>query len=315
MFDPGAISPWLEAADHLDPAVLALCAALAMILATAGVQHLTAPGLVMRRLGGASTGAVQVRDRAHLWSQIAARALPLAAMVHALLPARVLEDYRRRLALAGPRAVELPHFLALKALSAIGGCAIGAVVASLIGGRNALWALAIGGAIGLIAPGLALERAIRRRRREVERAIPDGLDLLTVSVEAGLGFDAALARVAEKRPDALGQEFATVLSEIRLGRSRRDALTGLVERTDAPDLQAFVTAIVQSDQLGTSVGRVLSAQSAQIRIRRRQRAQELAQKAPIKMLFPLVFLIFPSLFVVILGPALPGIFRSLGPAS
>jgi len=189
----------------------------------------------MRRLGVAPAAAAHVAESAQLRNQVVALALPLAAVVRALLPARVVADYRRRLALAGPRALDLPRFLALKALAAIGGCAIGAVVASLSGGRNTLWALAIGGGIGLIAPGLALERAIRGRRREIERAIPDGLNLLTVSVEAGLGFDAALARVAEKRPDALGQEFA----------------------------------IVQPDQLGTSVGRVLSAQSAQIRVWRR----------------------------------------------
>jgi tight adherence protein C len=142
--------------------------------------------------------------------------------------------------------------------------------------------------------------------------LPDSLDLLTIMVEAGLGFDAALARLVEKAQNELSQEFAQVLSEVRLGTSRREALRQLGGRTNVEDVSTFVTSLVQADQLGVSISRVLRVQSAQMRIKRRQRAEEAAHKAPIKMLFPLAFLIFPAMFIIILGPAVPGILHGFG---
>ena len=134
--------------------------------------------------------------------------------------------------------------------------------------------------------------------------IPDALDLLTISVRAGLGFDAALGKVVEKLKGPLSDEFRRALAEVRVGKARRDALRDIVPRTEVPPLTNFIGAIIQAEQLGVSISKVLQVQSEQLRIERRQRAEEMAAKAPIKMLFPLVGCIFPSLFIVILGPAI-----------
>ena len=141
--------------------------------------------------------------------------------------------------------------------------------------------------------------------------IPDALDLLTISVRAGLGFDAALGKVVEKMEGPLIDEFRRALAEVRVGKARRDALRDIVPRTEVPALTNFIGAVIQAEQLGVAISKVLQVQSEQLRIERRQRAEEMAAKAPIKMLFPLVGCIFPSLFVVILGPALILIAKTL----
>jgi tight adherence protein C len=133
--------------------------------------------------------------------------------------------------------------------------------------------------------------------------LPDALDLLTISVEAGLGFDAAVAKVVEKWNNELSRAFGRANQEIRVGKLRRQALRDMAERAEVPDLSTFIAAIIQADQLGVSISKVLHIQSEQMRVKRRQRAEAEAAKAPIKMLFPLVFLIFPSLFIVLMGPA------------
>lgn len=176
---------------------------------------------------------------------------------------------------------------------------------------QALLYTVVGGSIGYVLPGIWLGNQIKKRKHNITRALPDALDLLTISVEAGLGFDVALQRVTEKWDDELSREFKRALADVRLGRSRREALRDMGERTGVEDVKTFVSAIIQADQLGVSMSKILRLQSDQMRIRRRQRAEELAQQAPIKMLFPMVFLIFPALFVVILGPALPRLFGGL----
>lgn len=171
---------------------------------------------------------------------------------------------------------------------------------------------AIGLVLGYMLPVMWLGREIRKRKHNIVKSLPDALDLITISVEAGLAFDSALHRVTEKWDDDLSKEFRRVLSDMRLGRSRRDALKDMANRTGVDDVQTFVAAIIQADQLGVALSKILRIQADQLRTRRRQRAEEAAQKAPIKMLFPMVFLIFPALFVVILGPAVPRIMSSLG---
>lgn len=163
----------------------------------------------------------------------------------------------------------------------------------------------VAGGIGYLMPATWLGRQIKKRQKAILKALPDALDLLVISVTAGLGFDAALQRVAEKWDNELCSEFRRALSDIRLGTARHDAFRSLTVRCGVDDLATFVSAVIQADQLGVSMGKMLKIQADQLRLRRRQRAEEEAQKAPIKMLFPLVFLIFPSLFVVILGPAIP----------
>lgn len=162
----------------------------------------------------------------------------------------------------------------------------------------------IGFLIGHAFPNSWLKAKTKQRQKEIEKTLPDVLDLLTVSVEAGLGFDAALLKVVEKQKGVLAEEFLRVLQEIKMGRPRREALRDLAKRNKpAEDLSNVVASLVQADQLGISIGGVLRNQAKQIRQKQRQRAEEKAQKAPVKMMIPLVFFVFPSIFVIILGPA------------
>ncbi len=157
--------------------------------------------------------------------------------------------------------------------------------------------------IGFVGPEAILNRRIDERRKEMEKSLPDLIDLLVISVEAGLGFEAAMGRVTQAVPGELSREFTRTLQETRVGVSRHKALRALAERTDVDDLNAFVLALIQADQFGVSIARMLRVQADEMRVRRRQRAQEKAFAAPVKLVFPLVLCIFPSMFVVLLGPA------------
>lgn len=186
-----------------------------------------------------------------------------------------------------------------------------AVLAFLLGlliGKGAivlgLLFMIVGGAVGYIAPEFWLGKKIAARSMAMVLQLPDALDLLTISVEAGLGFDAALAKVVEKMEGPLVDEFRQALAEVRMGRTRREALRDVANRADAQPVSNFIGAIVQAEQLGVPIAKVLQIQSNQLRIERRQRAEEAAAKAPVKMLFPMVGCIFPTIFIVILGPAI-----------
>lgn len=164
--------------------------------------------------------------------------------------------------------------------------------------------LILAAAIGLtyIFPKMLLKQLIQERQKEIEKKLPDVIDLLTVSIEAGLSFDGAMAKLAEKMSGVLVDEFAVVLKEMKMGVSKRDALKSMIERVPVGNLITFVGAVLQADQLGVSIGNVLRIQSNLMRQKRRQRASALAMKAPIKMLFPMVFFILPTIFIVLLGP-------------
>ncbi len=173
--------------------------------------------------------------------------------------------------------------------------------------------LAALGAVALVVlPNSRLNNKVEVRQKGIQRALPDVLDLLTISVEAGLGFEQAVDRVIHNVPGELADEFARVLGETSAGSTRADALRALQERVDIAEVRSFVMAMIQADKFGVSIGRVLRAQADEMRIKRRQLAQERAQKAPVKMLIPMVFCIFPALFVVILGPALINIVETIG---
>ena len=167
-------------------------------------------------------------------------------------------------------------------------------------------------ALGLYLPFFILNRKIKSRRRSMVRDLPDVLDLLTVSVEAGLGFDGALHKLSEKMKGALVEEFSRLLNEIRVGVPRRNALMAMAGRCNLEDVSVFTTSLVQADQLGVGIGNVLRVQSAAMREKRRQRAQAAAMKAPVKMLLPLVMFIFPTIFVILLGPAVIQLIASFG---
>ena len=169
----------------------------------------------------------------------------------------------------------------------------------------------LGAMVGAIGPSSRLNGKVEARQKAISRALPDVLDLLVISVEAGLGFEQAVDRVIQNVPGELADEFARVLGETQAGSSRADALRGLQERVDIPEVRSFALAMIQADTFGVSIGRVLRAQADEIRVKRRQLAHERAQKAPVKMMIPMVLCIFPALFVVVLGPAMINISKSL----
>lgn len=222
-----------------------------------------------------------------------------------------LEKKISRAGLAGRlKPVELMVFKYLGAVSLVLGIlsAAGALGMSLL---NTAVIAAAGVPLGLMAPEYYLVLRARRRNMEAEEQLPHILDLLTVSVEAGLGFDGAVYKVIEKTRGVLVQDMKLMMQEIKVGKPRREALKDMADRFDVPDLNNFVSAIILGEQLGISIGNVLRRQADQIRIRKRQNAEERAMKAPIKMLFPLVFLIFPALFIIILGPGAIQIYKTL----
>lgn len=200
--------------------------------------------------------------------------------------------------------------LALIAFS-IGGFLLGLLITAGTFGAALLFAL-FGGVLGYIAPEFWLGKKIQARSMAMTLQLPDALDLLTISVEAGLGFDAALSKVVEKMEGPLVEEFRQALAEVRMGRLRREALRDVAVRADAQPVTNFIGAIVQAEQLGVPIAKVLQIQSNQLRIERRQRAEEAAAKAPVKMLFPMVGCIFPTIFIVILGPAIVTVMGGVG---
>jgi tight adherence protein C len=228
------------------------------------------------------------------------------------------ETAEKRLALAGnPGDLRLTDWMGVKMLVGIGtGVVLFLLFGVLSGGLvQGAFAGLIGFFIGYLLPEFWLGRKIKSRQKVILKMIPDTLDLLTISVRAGLGFDAALAKVVEKIPGPLSEEFRRALAEVRVGKARRDALRDMIPRTNVQPLSNFIGAIIQAEQLGVSISKVLQVQSEQLRIERRQRAEEMAAKAPIKMLFPLVGCIFPSLFVVILGPAIISMVKTFSSTS
>jgi tight adherence protein C len=230
----------------------------------------------------------------------------LAGFITRFAPANAVENARHQLELAGrPYNWSPTEFFGVRALVA----AMMGVLAFLVLtiSDKAFLTRVIGTAggvlLGYLLPVLWLRSKIRRRQDEVIKALPDAMDLLTICVEAGLGFDAAMAKVAEKWDNELSRAFGRVIQEIRLGKLRREAMREMDHNLAVPDITSFVAAIIQADQLGVSIAKVMRIQSEQMRIKRRQRAEEKAHQAPVKMLFPMVFLIFPSIYVVLLGPA------------
>jgi tight adherence protein C len=221
-------------------------------------------------------------------------------------PIGMREGIARKLVLAGgPAGIDAEKVAALKVFGALGGGTLTLFLAVLAGlhGIFVPVSFAFGGAVGYLIPGAGLGQRAIARQEAIQLALPDVMDLLTISVEAGLGFDAALVHVRRNVPGPLSDEFGRLLQELQLGTSRADAFRHLAQRTDVEELKAFVMAMIQADVFGISIAKVLRAQAKELRIKRRQRAEEIAMKVPTKLLFPLIFFILPAMFVVLIGPA------------
>ncbi len=220
-------------------------------------------------------------------------------------PQRNVEGVRHKLELGGnPNNWTVTDFLGVRGVAAL---VLAGILVLLFFSLHAdpamlLLFVAVGAGFGFYLPVFWLSMKIKSRQKEIQKALPDALDLLTISVEAGLAFDSAMAKVAEKWENELSRAFARVIAEVRVGKLRREALRDMATRMDVPDVSNFIAAVIQADQLGVSISKVLRIQSEQMRIKRRQRAEEQANQAPVKMMIPLAFLIFPSIFIVLLGP-------------
>ena len=247
------------------------------------------------------TGPERLKFRERVIFPAAARLSRLALRVN---PRMTVESIQLKLMTAGmSQKISPTTFLALKAALAIAFGALGLLLGSAVSFLGTLFFTVGFGFAGFAFPGIYVSMQARSRRERIRAELPDALDLLAVSVEAGLGFDGAVDKLTDNLEGSLADEFALTLGEMRIGESRHDALKKLAVRVDTPEVAAFSRAIIQADQLGISLGRILKVQAADSRNRRQMAAEEKAMKAPIKMMFPTVLFIFPAMFLVVLGPA------------
>ena len=234
----------------------------------------------------------------------------LVALARRLSPGGVARRIQHHLDLAGnPVGSSVERVFAHKGIGLLVGASLGALFGSGSAVGLLLWCCLLAAA-GFFVPDLLIYNRGLKRQQLVQNTLPDALDMLTVSVEAGLGFDAALSQVTKNTDGPLAGEFFRVLQEMQIGRSRAAAFRSMIDRTTVADLRSFVSAIVQADTLGIPIASVLREQSKEMRLKRRQRAEEKAQKIPIKILFPMIFFIFPALFVVIIGPGAITVIRT-----
>ncbi len=301
----------------MDPVLLggltAVCAAIALGISAVVVGaderqrvQRSLAAVAATRIGGAP---VLVAEDASFADRVAVPLFSLMGRVaRRLSPSGIADKLQNRLDVAGnPKGWTVERVLSFKGF----GMAIGAGSAMLIasGALSLLLALAFGAAGFFLADVLVYNMATKRQQ-QLGRSLPDSMDLLTISVEAGLGFDAALSQVARNTDGPLAGEFFRVLQEMQIGKSRAEAFRALAERTTVPELRAFVSSLVQADQFGIPVAKVLREQSKELRVKRRQVAEEKAQQVPVKIMVPLVLFIFPVIFIVILGPAAAGWFAA-----
>jgi tight adherence protein C len=233
----------------------------------------------------------------------------LRALALKLTPQDRAAHIQHHLDIAGnPKGWDVERVLAYKGLGLVGLGFLGALVGAKSIGTMILFAV-VAGAFGFFLPDILIYNAGLHRQEKIQKTLPDALDMLTISVEAGLGFDAALAQVARNTDGPLAGEFFRVLQEIQIGKSRMQAFRALVDRTTVVELRNFVGALSQADSLGIPIANVLREQSAEMRLKRKQRAEEKAQKVPVKIVFPLILCIFPALFVIVIGPGVMSIIK------
>ncbi len=302
--------------------LLSLAVGLSVLALVNGVRAMMLPGESAERMqqfldatsdASFSLRELEMRDSFY---QRAIQPLAMALLqgLGRLAPQRNIEELHRKLETAGfPANLSVVDFLGLKILC---GVILGAVFAFILFFRahSPIMALGLGlllGALGFMLPNYWLSVRIRARQTEILRALPDALDMMTICVDAGLGLQGAMQIVCENWDNALVAEFTRVLAEVKLGRSAWEAMESMGKRTGVKEVISFVMALTLAHKLGVRIANVLHIQAEQMRIARRQKAEETARQAAIKMLFPLVFLIFPSMFAVILGPAIPQLLETL----
>jgi tight adherence protein C len=281
--------------------------ALSLVGAVAPERRAVASSLAaIQALGTAPAGPVDELDPSFVRRVVAPYAARFAGLGRRLSRAGAEQRIQRRLDIAGnPAGWDVPRILGTKVMGAV---VLGGLVALFCAGKHVapLWwvVLTLGAtALGFVLPNVLLYNVGEKREVEMRRALPDALDLLTISVEAGLGFDAAVLKVARNTTGPLAQEFSRLLQEMQLGVGRMEAMRAMGERSTIKEFRTFCQAMVQADHLGVPIGRVLRIQSNEMRVKRRQAAEEKAQKVPVKIMVPLVLCILPSLFAVVLGPA------------
>lgn len=300
--------------------LLSLMMGLSVILLFVGLSLPSKPSLEQERLQtyGTRPRSLTEMEMAQPFSEriFLPTVRNLASLANRVTPQRNVEEIRHKLDLAGnPNDWTVSDFMGVRGLAAImtASLALAIVLIGKAPTTQILLMTAIGGVLGYYLPMFWLTMKINARRHEIEKALPDALDLLTISVEAGLGLDAAMVKVSEKSDNELSRAFSRTNAEVRLGKLRREALRDMSTRSGVASLANFIAAVIQADQLGVSLAKVLRIQSEQMRVKRRQRAEELAAQAPVKMMFPLVFLIFPAILIVLLGPAILVFTKSGGP--
>ncbi len=293
-------------------AVLTVGALVFFVLVWAGMGVTRAREDVNHRLAvyGRQGGGSSIRDD-ELRKPLAQRTigpivLRISGFLNRFTPTGYLDKIQQKLVVAGnPRNLDAPSFVVIKLLTTAVGAVAGIFVLRDYGSTpmQTIVLTFLPMALGFFGPDAWLRRNIDDRRSQMLKALPDMLDLLVISVEAGLGFDAALSRVVATVPGPLSEEFFRMLQETRVGVNRRDAMRHLMDRTDLDELRSFILAMIQAEAFGVAIARVLRVQADEMRVKRRQRAQEKAFAAPVKLVFPLVFCVFPALFIVLLGPA------------
>lgn len=267
-------------------------------------------GLIQSRLGTISSARAEKKEDEELSKPFHDRViLPLinrfSQFIMKITPKQITSGYENKINAAGrPFNFRVSDWLIFQILFAVI-FPLASIILGISFNTELKKILIMAGAeafIGIAGPYLILTNEFQKRQAEIIKTLPDMLDLLTVSVEAGLGFDAALSKVVEKMPGVLSKEFERVIQEMKVGRQKKDSLKDMSDRIGVVDFTTFIASVIQADQLGVSIGKVLRIQSNQMRLKRRQRAREKAMKAPVKMLIPMVLFIFPTIFTVVLGP-------------
>ena len=266
--------------------------------------------VLQTQVGGTADSVANLRNEQLKSSSLERLIFPFTAKVISSITRHTPLDLYRRvnrlIELAGnPPSLTAERIVAFKIVFGIVGVVVGILVAPLLpftGFMVPVMSVVLFSLAGYTFPSAGLASRATKRQKEIRKALPDTMDLLTISVEAGLGFDAALAQVVKNVPGPLSEEIARMLQEMQIGVSRTEALRHVNDRTEVPELDGFVLSMIQADKYGVGVAKVLRAQSTELRQKRRQRAEEVAQKVPLKLLFPMIFLVLPALFIVILGP-------------